>query len=125
ADLTALLDELRIRQAVIVGLSIGGLIALGLSASRPDLLRAIVFMASARKIANDEIWNERIAAVEKGGIEAVADAVMTRWFSPDFRAPRTAELAGWRNLLTRTTVDGYAGSSAAIRDTDYEAEARA
>ena len=43
---------------------------------------------------------------------------MERWFSPLFRSTRQAELAGYRNMLTRTPVDGYAGTSAAIRDCD-------
>ncbi|MEO8668164.1 MAG: 3-oxoadipate enol-lactonase [Bauldia sp.] len=124
ADLAGLLDALKVRQAVIVGLSIGGLIALGLSASRPDLVRAIVLMDSAHKIGNDEMWNGRIDVVEKGGIAAIEKGVLERWFPESFRTGRSVELAGWRNMLTRTTVDGYAGSSAAIRDANYEAAAR-
>jgi 3-oxoadipate enol-lactonase len=125
ADLAGLLDALKVRQAVIVGLSIGGLIALGLGESRPDLVRAIVLMDSAHKIGNDEIWNGRIDAVEKGGIAAIEKGVLERWFPESFRTGRSAELAGWRSMLTRTTVDGYAGSSAAIRDANFEAAARA
>jgi 3-oxoadipate enol-lactonase len=124
ADLAGLLDALKVKRAVIVGLSIGGLITLGLAASRPDLVRAIVLMDSAHKIGTDEMWNGRIDAVRKGGIAAIADGVMERWFSPGFRK-EPANVAGWRNMLTRTTVDGYAGSSTAIRDVDYEREARA
>jgi 3-oxoadipate enol-lactonase len=125
ADLAALLDALKVKSATIVGLSIGGLIAQGLAASRPDLVRAIVLMDTAHKIGNDEIWNGRIDAVKKGGIEAIAEGVMGRWFSPAFHQKRPADLAGWRNMLVRTTVDGYAGSSAAIRDANFEKEARA
>ena len=121
----ALLDAIGVKSATIVGLSIGGLIAQGLAAARPELVRGVVLMDTAHKIGTNEMWNGRIDAVVKGGIEAIANGVMERWFSPSFRATRTAELAGWRNMLVRTTVDGYAGSSAAIRDCDYEKEARA
>jgi 3-oxoadipate enol-lactonase len=125
ADLAALLDALKVKSATIVGLSIGGLIAQGLSASRPDLVGAIVLMDTAHKIGNDEMWNGRIDSVRKGGIEAIAKGVMERWFSPTFHRNRAADLAGWRNMLVRTTVDGYTGSSAAIRDANFEKEVRA
>jgi 3-oxoadipate enol-lactonase len=125
ADLAGLLDVLGVKQAVLVGLSIGGLITQGLSAVRPDLIRAAVLMDTAHKIGTDELWNTRIDNVRKAGIESIADAVMERWFSPAFRKNRVSDLAGWRNMLTRTSAEGYLGSCAAIRDVNYEREARA
>lgn len=122
-DLIALMDHFGLRDALIVGLSVGGLIAQSLAAARPDLARALVLLDTAHKIGTDEIWNERIAAVEKGGIESLADAVMIRWFTEEFRAG--PELALWRNMLTRTPDEGYAGTSAAIRDTDLTEVAKA
>ena len=62
-------------------------------------------------------WKQRIAAVETGGIESLADAVMERWFSKAFRA--TPELALWRNMLVRQPAQGYTGCSAAISGTDF------
>ncbi|MCC5988966.1 MAG: 3-oxoadipate enol-lactonase [Pararhodobacter sp.] len=115
-DLERLLDHLGVREAVVVGLSIGGMIAQGLAVKRPDLVRAMVLSNTAAKIGTAEMWQERIAAVEKGGIEALADAVMARWFPPGFR--ETAECAGWRHMLCRTPAQGYAGCCAAIAGTD-------
>lgn len=115
-DLERLLDHLGVREAVVVGLSIGGMIAQGLAVKRPDLVRAMVLSNTAAKIGTAEMWQERIAAVEAGGIEALADAVMTRWFPPGFRD--RAECAGWRHMLCRTPAQGYAGCCAAIAGTD-------
>ncbi|MDB9801706.1 3-oxoadipate enol-lactonase, partial [bacterium] len=53
---------------------------------------------------------------------AMSDAILERWFSEGFRSERPAELAGYRNMLTRTSVAGYAGVCAAIRDTDLTAQ---
>ena len=125
ADLAGLLDELKVKQAVLVGLSIGGLITQGLSAVRPDLIRAAVLMDTAHKIGTAELWNTRIDQVRGGGIASISEAVLERWFSAAFRTSRVTELAGWRNMLTRTSVEGYTGSCAAIRDADFEREARA
>lgn len=124
-DFAALLDHVGVERAVIVGLSVGGLIAQGLTAARPGLARAVVLCDTAHKILTHEVWNERIAAVEAGGIEALADGTMERWFSEKFRAEEKATLAGSRNMLVRTPDAGYAGTCAAIRETDYTNVAKA
>lgn len=118
ADAAAVAEAAGIGDAVVVGLSIGGLIAQGLAAERPDLVRALVLCDTAARIGAPGMWADRIAALEKGGIESLADAILERWFGPDFRRDEAGELALWRNMLTRTTLDGYIGSCAAIRDTD-------
>ncbi|WP_322096671.1 3-oxoadipate enol-lactonase [Pelagibius sp.] len=124
-DLAALLDALAIERAVICGLSVGGLIAQGLYASRPDLVRGLVLCDTAHKIGNDDLWNDRIAAVEAQGIAAIAEGILERWFTLALRSGDPVALAGWRNMLTRTPAAGYAGTSAAIRDTDFTAAAAA
>ncbi|MEL6278388.1 MAG: 3-oxoadipate enol-lactonase [Pseudomonadota bacterium] len=121
-DVAAIIDHVGARDVVFVGLSIGGLIAQGLWAARPDLFQAIALVDTGHKIGTEEIWNERISTVEAAGIAPLADAVMERWFSAEFRA-NEPQLALWRNMLVRTTADGYAGSSAAIRDVDFTAVA--
>ena len=123
-DLAALLDALAVKDAVVCGLSVGGLIAQGLYADRPELLRGLILCDTAHKIGNDDLWNGRIAAVESDGIAAIADGIMERWFTKALRDGDPVALAGWRNMLTRTPAAGYAGTSAAIRDTDFTAQAR-
>lgn len=116
-DCERLLDYLEVRDCLLVGLSIGGMIAQGLAIKRLDLVRAMVLSNTAAKIGNPQLWGERIAAVEQDGIESLADAVMDRWFSKDFH--RTAELELWRNMLTQQDDEGYTGCSAAISGTDF------
>jgi 3-oxoadipate enol-lactonase len=117
SDVEKLMDHLGVRDSVFVGLSIGGMIAQGLAVKRLDLVRAMVLSNTAAKIGTPAMWDERIAAVKAGGIEALADAVMERWFSDGFRA--TPELELWRNMLVRCEDDGYAGCSNAISGTDF------
>lgn len=116
-DIERLMERTGFRDAVFVGLSIGGLIAQGLAAKRHDLVRAMVLSNTGAKIGTREMWDDRIAAVENGGIEALADAVMERWFSRPFR--ETPELDLWRNMLVRQPAAGYAGCSAAIAGSDF------
>lgn len=117
SDAEALLDHLSVRGCVFVGLSVGGLIAQGLAAKRLDQVRAMVISNTGAKIGTMRMWQDRIAAVESGGIEALADPIMERWFSAEFR--QTLELNAWRNMLTRQPAAGYIGCSTAIADTDF------
>ena len=124
-DAAALMDYLNVKGALFIGLSIGGMIAQGLAAERPELVRAMVLSDTAAKIGNEQIWAERVKTVRKGGIAALAEPTLQRWFSKGFHADKQDELAGWRNMLCRTPVEGYVGCSEAIAETDlYASTAR-
>ena len=116
-DAEALLDHLDIRDCVFVGLSIGGMIAQGLAVKRLDLMRGLVLSNTGAKIGQSTMWDQRIATARAGGIEALAEATMDRWFSRAFRA--TPECLGWRNMLTRQPLEGFIGCMAAISGTDF------
>lgn len=124
ADLARLLDSLAVRGALVCGLSIGGLIAQALATARPELVRGLVLMDTAHKVGTAEMWAQRIAAIRTGGIASIADVILERWLTRELREQRPDELAGWRNMLTRTPVEGYLGCCAAIRDADLTAAAR-
>lgn len=115
-DVAGLMDHFDLKGAAVVGLSVGGLIAQGLAAERPDLVRLMVLADTAARIGNEDLWNDRIAQVKSAGIGSMADAILERWFAPDFHAD--SNFAMWRNMLVRTSDQGYARVSAAIRDTD-------
>ncbi len=117
-DLAGLLDFLSVKDAVICGLSVGGLIAQSLYQRRPDLVRALILCDTAHKIGTADSWNARIAQVEAHGIESIVDAVMERWFTPAFRRPENIAFAGYCNMLVRQPAAGYAATCAALRDAD-------
>jgi len=124
-DAAGLLDRVGARDCVFVGLSIGGMIAQGLAAERPDLLRGLVLSNTAAKIGTAQMWQDRMAAIRKDGIAATAEPIIERWFSAQFRAEHPMEVFGWRTMLERTPLCGYLGCCAAIAQTDlYESTAR-
>jgi 3-oxoadipate enol-lactonase len=122
-DLIGLVEHLSIKQAFFCGLSVGGLIVQGLCARRPDLVRGLVLCNTATKIGTDSLWNERIAAVRTHGIASLSTAILKRWFTEEFHADRPADLEGYRAMLDRQPAEGYIATCAAIRDTDYTADA--
>lgn len=122
-DLAALLDAHEIHGAVVVGMSVGGMIALALAVERPDLVRLLVLCDTAHKIGTPEMWSARIEAVRANGLASIADAVLERWLSIEFRHAHPADLAGYRNMLTRNAAEGYIGTCATLRDTDLTSTA--
>ncbi len=122
-DLAGLLDHLGISNAVICGLSVGGIIAQGLLFLRPDLVRAMILCDTGAKIGDEKMWNERIEAIKEGGLGSVVEANMKRWFTPDFHKNRADELQGYKNMFTRQPLEGFLGTASAIRDTDLRAAA--
>ena len=117
SDVEALMDAQGFKNAMFVGLSIGGMIAQGLAVKRLDLVRALVLSNTGVKIGTKSLWEDRISQIKEGGIEALADGVMARWFSKAFCA--TQELSIWRNMLARQPAAGYIGCAAAISGTDF------
>lgn len=122
-DLVGLIDHLGIGDVVLCGLSVGGLVAQGFYARRPELVSGMVLCDTAHRIGTPESWNARIATVGKDGIGAIADAVMKVWFTPAFHERRASELAGCRNMLSRQSPVGYAATCVALREADYTAAA--
>jgi 3-oxoadipate enol-lactonase len=117
ADAEAVCDAHHVRNAVFVGLSLGGLVAQGLAVKRLDLVRGLVLACTAARIGTPALWADRIAAIRAHGMEAAADAILARWFGRDWQANPAA--AHWRARLAATPAEGYCGTVAAISGTDF------
>lgn len=117
-DAERLMDHLQVRDALFVGLSIGGMVAQGLAVKRPDFIRALVLSNTAARIATSDIWAARIATARRpGGMEDLAHASCQRWFSPAFR--KAQGHLPWLDLLSRHNPEGYIGCAAAISGSDF------
>lgn len=122
-DAIAVLEHAARRPAVLVGLSIGGLIAQAVAAQRPDLVRAVVLSNTAARLGSPEAWAARISSIADTGLEGIADAVMERWFAPSFRA--SPECALWRAMLVRTPQQGYVAACHALAGADLHPQTAA
>lgn len=117
-DLSGLISHCGVASHVVCGLSVGGVIAQAYALETPHDLIAVVLCCTGPKIATPTIWDERIATVQEGSIEALADAVMERWFSPRFRSEHSSHVAGARVMLTRQPDESYAGICRLLRAAD-------
>lgn len=117
-DVAGLLDHLHIKQTTLVGVSVGGMIALDFAAHNPQRVAALVLCDTAARLGTADYWNERITAIETQGMAQMAEPILSRWFAPDFAQKHSDAYRGYSNLLTRTDVNGYLGTCAALRDAD-------
>lgn len=117
-DLAALMDHTAISSAIICGASLGGLVAQQLHAKRPDLIQALVLCGTAARIGDADFWNARIGAIKAGGMAAVADGILARWFTAPWRSRNPAQFGGYRNMLTRQPLDGYVAACHALMHAD-------
>ena len=117
-DLRSLLDHLGIQRAALVGISIGGLIALQFAASHPGAVRALVLADTAARIGSADRWQQRIEAVRREGLQALAPAVLGLWLSESFRANQPTLTRGFGNMLTRTPAEGYIACCSTLAESD-------
>lgn len=117
-DLEGLADHVGSDRFALCGVSIGGLIGMGFALRHPARLTALILCDTAPKVGDGAMWSARAETVRTKGLEAIADPIMERWFSPGFRHNQPEALAGWRNLFLRTDPAGYASTCATLRDTD-------
>ncbi|MFL6665074.1 MAG: alpha/beta fold hydrolase [Rhizobacter sp.] len=106
---------------VWVGLSMGGMVGQGLAILHPELVQGLVLANTTARYpeAARGVWAERIAAVEQGGVAAVADAVMERYFSAEFRAAQPETVAAFRRAVLRTDRQGYLACCHAVAGVDW------
>lgn len=118
-DLHSVLQHLKLSKVIICGISVGGLIAQSLYQKCPELIEGLILSNAGLKIGTEESWAARISAIEAGGIASIADAILERWFAPSFREHRKSEFALYRNMLARTSPQGYLACCDAVRDADF------
>ena len=115
-DVTGLLDALGIAKAAFCGISMGGAIGIWLALNAASRVTALVLANTAAKFGTPDLWDARQKAVLEGGMPAVIDPVMQRFFSPDKQTSGVAQST--RAVLLGTDPQGYAACCAGLRDAD-------
>jgi 3-oxoadipate enol-lactonase len=118
SDVLALLDALQLDRVHFCGLSMGGQTGMWLALNAAARLNKLILCNTAAKIGTPEMWNNRIEAVRKGGMNSISTAVMGRWFSSDFRSNSLEVITAIKQSFERTNPEGYAANCGAIRDFD-------
>lgn len=118
ADVLHTLDGLNVGRFTVVGLSLGGAVAQYLAATS-DRVDAAVFICTAAKFGEPSGWVERAHTARTDGVGALADAVITRWFSPAYREQNPATTDHYRDMIAATPDEGYAACCDALSQWDF------
>jgi 3-oxoadipate enol-lactonase / 4-carboxymuconolactone decarboxylase len=123
-DALALADALEIKNFAFCGLSMGGAVGQWLALNAPQRLTGLVLSDTSPQFGARANWEARIKAVKEGGMAAIADMVMQRFFSPATMARGDGYSDSVKSVFLATNPDGYLGCCAALRDVDHTARLR-
>lgn len=123
-DLMAVLDHSGIAHCGVLGLSMGGMTALGLALDHPERVDRLV-CANARAAVPPALaaaWAVRAAALASGGMAAIAEKTLARWFSAAALAEQPGIVDVARQMILTTKPKGYRGCAAALERLDYQSQ---
>ena len=123
SDLLALLDFFNVDRAILVGVSMGCTTILRCAARAPSRCLGVVGCdgqwCSAPGAA--AMWEERFAVVREGGMKAMAEPTVRRWFQPDFFKNPT-EVERIKAMVAATKPEGYVSCGKALQHYDFRAD---
>lgn len=117
-DVLGLADALGIKQFAFCGLSLGGAIGQWLGIHGAERLTHLILANTSPQFGPSSNWESRIKMVREGGMRAIVDMAMNRFFSPDTLARDDVFASAVRDVLLATDATGYVGCCAALRDVD-------
>ena len=122
-DAARLIDELALGPVVWVGLSMGGMIGQELALRHPHKLLGLVLANTTSGYPQEAQagWSQRIAGISQGGLEAVVDGALQRWFHAGFHAQQPQTVAHWRARVLGCNAAGYIACCQAIAGVDTTA----
>jgi 3-oxoadipate enol-lactonase len=117
-DLLAITDGVNVAAAHIVGVSLGGMIALRFAAYASARTLSCTAISAAVRLGTSRMWNDRIETVRKDGLQPLVEPTMERWFSSISRRNSPALLETARRTFLRTSPAGYIAGCKALASGD-------
>ncbi len=117
-DLQAVIEAAGLQHYAYCGISLGGMVGMNLGARQPAGLTHLVLSNTTPRFPDPTLWSARIQAVQEGGMAAIAEAGLARFFTPAFVETEAVAVQRTRNTLLGIDPQGYVGCCAAIRDMD-------
>jgi len=122
-DLLALWDALGIERSSLVGLGLGGAMAIGIGIDHSDRLDRLMPCCCRAVMTPDfaAMWPKFVAIVKEHGMEGMVEPTVQRWFTDDFKAAHPDVLDKIRRMIHGTNPLGYYGCIAAFLKLDFGA----
>lgn len=121
-DVTHLWDALGVAQSHLVGLSLGGMVAVGLALAHPARLKSLIVANSMMEATPPFVksWDDRIALARTEGLAPVVEPTLARWVTPGWVAAHPDRADAVRAMILRTARDGFIGAAEALKTLDYK-----
>jgi 3-oxoadipate enol-lactonase len=119
ADALAVMDAMGVGKVNWCGLSMGGMVGMWLGGNASHRIDRLVLSNTSSFMADKQVWSQRFNTVRAGGMAAVADGTMERWFTKGFRERAPQAVARLKEMVLNTPVEGYIGCGEAVRDMDH------
>jgi 3-oxoadipate enol-lactonase len=121
ADVIGVWDALQIKNSVIAGLGLGGVVAAETALTHPQRVSGVVPISCRARMVPEygAMWPALIETAKAGGVAAVAQATLARWFTEEFRSAHPAVINRMRTAILKTTLDGYLGSISALLELNW------
>jgi 3-oxoadipate enol-lactonase len=117
-DTLQLISALSLQSLIVIGISLGGMIAQLIACKKPRLIRKLILCDTGHAIGTPVLWNTRIQNIKDKGLCSISDDIIKKWVSARYYDTHTAQVEGIRNMLERVNADGYIKACEVIRGTD-------
>ncbi|NNN18631.1 MAG: alpha/beta fold hydrolase [Acidimicrobiaceae bacterium] len=123
-DLLRLMDSLNIVSARLVGISMGAMTVLTFAKQHPDRTDKLVVCdcGPSASPASAQQWLERIDKVLAGGMDAIVEETVGRWFTQATLASMNPVVEKVSSMIKATPVPGFVGSAYALSTFDLRAD---
>ena len=98
------------------------MIGMALAIDHPDRVDRLALLCTSAQLGPPSAWEERAAAVRAGGTSAIAETVVGRWLSPDYRDAHPDEFTELVAMVSSVDREGYAWCCEAIAAMDLRAD---
>jgi 3-oxoadipate enol-lactonase len=118
-DVLALLDELGLERVAWCGLSMGGMVGMYLASETPERLSTLTLCCTTAYFPDKTVWTDRIAAVSAHGTAPIAEAVVSRWFTPEWAARNPEQVDEFQKMVAEIPDAGYLACCQALEAWDH------
>lgn len=105
----------------LVGLSLGGMVAVRIAAEYPAVVSNVVLACCGARTSSEaaEVWRERIERVHESGMTSEVEPTIERWFTPRFIADEPATIDWVHDMIRHTPAGGFTAAASAISSMDH------
>ena len=116
-DLIALLDHLKVKKAVLCGLSMGGYIALRAAERNPERVLALILADTQAKADSNEAKLKRAASIKSvktNGVKPFTETFLKSAFTPQSLTPRSESVVKIQKIIESNSPLGICGALLAL-----------